>query len=132
MAEICALAGLYCVGMERIRKMLLLVLVLAYTGQTLASVVPFCPEMAQTGAALHGADMAVMEHAGHQMSADASAADGCCDGGLCKMSHCQLAPALPLNHPDSNHIVASFDTGFTQTGFQPHPFDSLYRPPISR
>jgi hypothetical protein len=118
--------------MERIRKMLLLVLVLAYTGQALASVVPLCPEMAQSGAALHGSDMTVMEHAGHQMSPDSSAAGGCCDGGLCKMSHCQLAPALPLNHSDSNRIVASFYTAFTQTSFQPHPFDSLYRPPISR
>ena len=124
-------------GMKRIRKVLVMALLMAYVGQVLAGVAVVCPNMASAAAAFDAADVTAMEHAGHQMTADSTtepgdAGSGCCDGGFCDMSHCQSAPALPLNHAYSSRSVASYYTGFAATHSPLQPVDSLYRPPISR
>ena len=113
---------------------MLLLLVLAYSGQMLAASAFSCADMAPAGA---GLDMAGMAHAGHAMPVDegtqSSAPVGaCCDGGLCDMGHCHSAPALPLNHPDSSQHELAFYTGFAAASSPLRPVDSLYRPPISR
>lgn len=120
--------------MKRMRTQLLLLLVLAYSGQVLAASAFSCADMAPASG---GLDTAGMAHAGHVMPADegtqsTAPVGACCDGGLCDMGHCQSAPALPLDHPDGNQHVVSFYAGFAATSSPLRPADSLYRPPISR
>lgn len=126
--------------MKRIHIVLLLLL--AFTSQTVAVSALPCQMMAPVGDAVHsnaldGVDMAATGHAGHHLSADsdaepAGAAGGCCDGGLCSMSHCQSSPGLLLDHPGSTLPVFSFHGVAFESGAPLHPVDSLYRPPISR
>jgi len=123
--------------MKGIRKVLVVVLLVAYTGQVLAGVAMSCPNMASAAAVFDGGDMGAMEHAGHHMMAESTAkpgdaGSGCCDGGLCDMSHCQSAPALPLNHSYGSSSAASYYTGSSPTISPLQPVESLYRPPIFR
>jgi hypothetical protein len=123
--------------MKRIRKALVVVLLLAYTGQLLAGVVTFCPEMAPRAAVPDGAGMSAMDHAGHAMkegpgSAHGDNGGGCCDGAQCDMSHCQSAPALPLDHADSSRAIVGFYSVALGTSAPLRTPDALYRPPISR
>jgi len=123
--------------MEQMRKFLVLLLVLAYSGQVLAALALPCPKMAHPTAA---AGMAGMVHAGHHMAADPDtapaavtpAAGNCCDGGLCNMNHCQLAAALP---PSVISGGALHVARHVQAADSPSPLQviaTLYRPPISR
>ena len=122
--------------MRQLRKIMLLWLVLAYTGQALATAALSCPSMAPGAGA--AADMA---HAGHHMPAgdhvpagdkDAGAGDvGCCDGGLCSMSQCQAAPALVTTALAGTPVYAET---FVQRGVHcspTRPSYSLFKPPIS-
>jgi hypothetical protein len=120
--------------MRRIRTALVLLLVLAYTGQAVAAVVLPCPKMGRSAAAM---DTAGMVHAGHDMASHSAAGKphataNCCDGSRCNMSHCQVAAALPADPcfdgqlPVARHI---------QLADSPPPLRvvaTLYRPPISR
>lgn len=120
--------------MNKIRKIFLLVLVLAYAGQSLAAGIFPCSAMAPVDAAL---EHAAMEHAGHTMPAGTEAeaapmADDCCDAGLCSMSHCQSAAALPLGHPGSGAQYVAFYPRLADVSAVIQPIESLYRPPISR
>lgn len=126
--------------MKRIHIVLLLLMALTSQAVTV-SALP-CQMMAPVGDAvrsdaLDDGDMAATGHAGHHMSGDsgaepAGAPGGCCDGGLCAMSHCQSVPGLPLDHPGSTLPVLSFHRVAFESGAPLHPVDSLYRPPISR
>ena len=129
--------------MEKIRKLLLLLLVLAYASQGLAVGVAPCPKMAAAGAmtGMSGmaemSGMASMDHSGHHGATDSEAfvepaADDCCDVGLCASSHCQSAPALPPAHPASSPPVIALYRGSAESAPPIHSRDSLYRPPISR
>jgi hypothetical protein len=130
--------------MKSIRRILVLLLVLAYAGQALvASALP-CTSMNMGTAVVAdvlvampdtGGDADMTAHAGHHMSTDAAtegAPVSCCDGGLCSMSQCQSAPALPqtLSLPAHEFPVAYAAT--TDFSSPIHPLYSLYRPPISR
>ena len=137
--------------MKSIRRILVLLLVLAYAGQALvASALP-CTSMNMGTVVVADALVAVPDrifpmpdtggdadmtaHAGHHMGADAAtegAPVSCCDGGLCSMSQCQSAPALPqtLSLPAHEFPVAYAAT--TDLSSPIHPLYSLYRPPISR
>jgi hypothetical protein len=120
--------------MKRIRKSLVLLLVLAYTGQALAGLVLPCSNMTQPGAA---AVMEGMAHDGHHMPADtdatpATSASDCCAGGVCNMSHCQLAAALPPNQIIGGRLYFARHIPAAGSASPLHPVDSLYRPPISR
>jgi hypothetical protein len=120
--------------MKQIRKSLVLLLVLAYAGQALAGLVLPCPNMAQPGVA---AGMEGMAHAGHHMPADpdansAAAAGDCCAGGVCNMSHCQLAAALPPTEIIGGQLHVARHIPAAGSTSPLHPVDSLYRPPISR
>ncbi len=123
--------------MKRIRKILVLLLVLAYAGQALAGLVLPCPNMAQPAADAGLEGMAGMAHAGHHMPADtdatpATAASDCCAGGVCNMSHCQLAAALPPNQIMGGRLYSARHIPASGSASPLHPVDSLYRPPISR
>lgn len=123
--------------MKPTQKILVLLLTLAYTGQVLAAAALPCTQMAQAGAADEIADTAANGHAGHHMPADPEAnaapmAGHCCDGGLCSMSQCQSAPALPQNNPDGGREYLSFYFPNTESNPPFRPVDSPYRPPISR
>ena len=121
---------------------IVLLLLLAFTSQAVTVTALPCQMTAPVrdavhGDALDGGDMAATGHAGHHMSADfdaepAGAASGCCDGGLCSMSHCQSAPGLPLEHSGNSLPVFAFHSVAFESGAPLHPVDSLYRPPISR
>jgi hypothetical protein len=122
--------------MKGIGKLWLLLVVLAYTSQGVAAVVLTCPAMAAAGnAAVDTADTGAMAHAGHHGAAkspSASAPGDCCDGGQCKMSHCQLAAALPLDHHGASRKYTAPYPPAARVASPFHPADSLYRPPISR
>lgn len=124
--------------MKRFRKIWVLMLVLAYAGQAMASVAPPCQHMAPGAAAVDMAAEPAMAHAGHHMVADSNAVPAaptadCCDDGLCAMSHCQsAAAAVPLNWPGgSGHFTLRYPRPFEIVSLL-HPVDLLYRPPISR
>lgn len=123
--------------MNGFRKALVLLLVLAYAGQSLAALALPCATMSHAGAAGEMADMDACAHAGHPVPADSAAATtppagDCCDGGLCAASHCQTAAALPWSDPgNAGHPVAPFPR-VAQAPAPFHHVDSRYRPPISR
>lgn len=130
--------------MKSIRRFLVLLLVVAYAGQALvASALP-CTSMsmgtvvvADVLVAMPGAggDADMVAHAGHHMKADA-ATDGvpanCCEGGLCTMSQCQSAPALPQTLSLPAHEFPVAYPASSDFSSPTHPLYSLYRPPISR
>jgi hypothetical protein len=124
--------------MKIFHKLLLLLLVLAFTGQGLVANALPC-QMPMTGeAAAHTADMAAVDHTGHHMPMGAGeVAEGasdvsCCGAGLCAMSHCQLSSALPPDHLASSPQYAVLFPRINGSVAPVHPNDSLYRPPISR
>ncbi len=129
---------LYYRGMKRLHKIMVVLLVLAYTGQALASAAVPCASMAPPAAgdghmmehAMSAGDMAA--HAGHHMPAGArDGAATCCEGGLCSMSQCQAVPALLT-------AAAAGTPAFAETFVQRavysspvRPSYSLFKPPIS-
>lgn len=123
--------------MKSIRKYLVVLLLLAYAGQALVAIASPCAMMTSAGTAVDRVDMPAMAHAGHQMPAAADtmpapSAGDCCDGGLCTMSHCQSATALPLSYFGNSPQYTSLYTLPADNAAPFHPVDSLYRPPISR
>jgi uncharacterized protein involved in copper resistance len=118
--------------MSPIKRTLAVLLLLAFTGQAVVSVAAPCFMMnAPTGEMNH--DMADMDHgghAGHDMSAEQDSASSCCDGGLCSMSHCQMAPAMPIplfdNSPEKAFTYSAIDSVSAVIS----SLTTLYRPPI--
>ena len=125
--------------MKSIRRFLVLLVVLAYAGQALvASALPCTSlNMGTVVVAMPdtGGDADMAAHAGHHMKADA-ATDGvpanCCEGGLCTMSQCQSAPALPQTLSLPAHEFPVAYPASSDFSSPTHPLYSLYRPPISR
>lgn len=112
--------------MKAMRKCMFFLMLLVYAGQSLAGVMLSCPPMA-----MDTMDMAA--HAGHDMSAhgdDGSEQQSCCDGGLCVMSQCHAAPALPQTMSLPAGVDASsLDTPLVLSSLL-HRSDTLFRPPI--
>ncbi len=124
--------------MKNFHKLLLMLLVLAFTGQGFVANALPCQMPMTRQAAADTAEMAAMDHAGHQMSMGAGevaegVSDGsCCAAGLCAMSHCQSSSALPVDHLVRSPQSAALFPGINRSVAPLHPNDSLYRPPISR
>ena len=125
----------YTGGMIAVRRLLILLLLLTYTGQSLAAVGAPCFTMG-SAAGESSADMTGMDHSAHTMAMAPhealDAGSSCCEGGgFCTMSQCQSVAALPettalntatylaIYHDVSSFVSFSFSS------------DSLYRPPIS-
>jgi hypothetical protein len=123
--------------MKRLHKIMVVLLVLAYTGQALASAAVPCASMAPPAArdvhmehAMGAGDKAA--HAGHHMPAgELDGAAACCDGGLCSMSQCQAVPALLT--AAAAGTPASVETYFQRAVYSSpiRPSYSLFKPPIS-
>ena len=117
--------------MRRIPKTLLLLLLLAYTGQVALVAASPCAMMSGPAGGMDH-DMSAMDHTGHDMPMDSdSGAVDCCDGGYCSASHCQMAPGVPSPFP-----AAAAETYPVLIAVMPVPTvdapqESLYRPPIS-
>ena len=132
--------SLYSAVMKRFRSFWVLLLVLAYAGQALAALASPCRPMA--GAVSGQMDMPAMAHAGHNMPphgnsvtdnpGPAAPPADCCEAGLCAMSHCQSAPAMPPEHSGSRAQYSALYPPIESAATPIHPIDSFYRPPISR
>jgi len=108
-----------------------MLLLLAYTGQSLAAVGAPCFMMSSSSQGSAG-DMMVMDHSGHDMPGQAAdSGSDCCDGdGFCSMSECQSAVAVPLFLPP---VAASEPVVYYGALAVPAPLlqsSFLYRPPI--
>ena len=124
--------------MKKLRKPLLLLLVLAFTGQGLVANALPCQMPSNMQASTGAVDMTVMDHTAHHMpagaaeAADSTSGENCCDLGVCTMGHCQSAVTLPLDYLASSAeftpVFSRYDTAAAPSGV----IDSLYRPPISR
>lgn len=123
----------YTGGMIAVRRLLILLLLLTYTGQSLAAVGAPCFTMGSAA----GAAMTGMDHSAHNMALAPdntldSTGSSCCEGGgFCTMSQCQSVAAVPettgLN--TANYLAIYHDvSSFVSFSFSS---DSLYRPPIS-
>lgn len=117
---------------------MVILLVLAYTGQALASAAVPCASMAPPAAgdghmmehAMGAGGMAA--HAGHHMPADErNGAATCCEGGLCSMSHCQAVPALLTAAAAGTPAYAETYVQRALYSFPIRPSYSLFKPPIS-
>ena len=115
------------------RQIIALLLLLVFTGQSLAAVGAPCFMSASIPGEI-STDVAAVDHSAHHMVSTGQADDaaqGCCEGGgFCSMSHCQSAAAVP------GTVVAIPPHCFTDyrnvAGFSScsNPLESLYRPPI--
>ena len=124
--------------MRKIRKPVLLILLLAFTGQLLVANALTCQTPLNNQANPAASDMAAIDHSAHHMpagaaqAADNTSGENCCDMGVCAMSHCQSAVTLPLDYFASS---ADFTPVFSRHNSAAAPSgvnDSLYRPPIFR
>jgi hypothetical protein len=123
--------------MKKFHKPLMLLLVLAFTGQGLVANALPCQMPLNSQAGAGASDMTAVDHSAHRMPAAAEAGAGansenCCDMGVCTMSHCQSAVTLPVDYIASS---ANFTPVFSRQDTIPEPSgvnDFLYRPPISR
>lgn len=126
----------YTGGMIAVRRLLILLLLLTYTGQSLAAVGAPCFTMG-SAAGESSAAMTGMDHSAHNMALAPdntldSTGSSCCEGGgFCTMSQCQSVAAVPettgLN--TANYLAIYHDvSSFVSFSFSS---DSLYRPPIS-
>lgn len=117
---------------------MVVLLVLAYTGQALASAAVPCASMVPPAAGDgHMMEHAVgagdrSAHAGHHMPAgELDGAAACCEGGLCSMSQCQAVPALLTAAAAGTPAYAE---AFAQRAVYASPIRpsySLFKPPIS-
>ena len=125
----------YTAGMRRFRHITVLLLLLAYAGQSMAMLAMPCFMMGEASTAM-SSDMTGMDHAGHDMGSDdtaASDATSCCEGGsFCSVNHCQSMVALA-------DITVFATNTFAPARRDAVPFSSLdlslvslYRPPITR
>ena len=122
---------------KQLRSFIVALVLLAFTGQTLAAVAAPCSGM-QAGSP-HSGPVADMGHAAHVMpdgpdssETDASPVD-CCADALCAMNHCMSAPAFGLTAGFRSPASAA---GILNTAhslsYRPPAARSLFRPPITR
>ena len=122
------------VTMERVRHCMMLLLLLAYVGQSIAAVGAPCAMMAPAPAEMSVA-MPGMDHSGHAMgSAEQVDASGgnCCDSGLCSMNQCQSLAALPGSLDSANANPAIVYGAARAISSHSSTTTPLFRPPISR
>ncbi len=120
---------------KKLRSFIAVLALLAFTGQTLASVVVSCASM-EAGSP-HSGHMAEMDHAAHAMPdstaswVNASPVD-CCGEALCLMKHC----GGPAFGAATGPRLALYGAGVLNTGYslsyRPPEAVSLFRPPITR
>ena len=115
--------------MNELRRTLLVLLLIVYTGQGLAAFAGPCQMMSLPGESTHHHE-GQLDHAGHDMSGmDEDMAANCCDGGVCSMSHCQMAPALPsLNYSDATEVAFQPGTAIF-IRVPDSPLETHFRPP---
>lgn len=122
---------------KRLRSFIVTLVLLAFTGQTLAAVATPCSGM-EAGSP-HSGPMQDMDHAAHVMpdgpnssKTDASPVD-CCADALCAMNHCMSALALGVTTGFRFHAsgVGILNT-FYLLSYRPPAARSLFRPPITR
>lgn len=114
--------------MDKIRQVMLLLVLVVYTGQSLLAVGAPCSM--DNGA---GSEMSAMEHAGHHDMAAVEASDaGCCEGGFCSMSHCQSVAALPQAFASDRVAWVSPRSPAPDLSSPEFPLELPIRPPISR
>ena len=122
---------------KKLRSFIAALVLLAFTGQTLAAVAVACSGM-ETGSP-HSGPVADLGHAAHVMpdgpdssEANASPAD-CCADAFCAMNHCMSAPAFGVTAGFRFHASAA---GILNTlyslSYRPPAARSPFRPPITR
>jgi hypothetical protein len=119
------------VTMERVRYCMMLLLLLAYVGQSIAAVGAPCAMMAPASSEINAA-MPGMDHSGHAMGSADQADASCCDSGLCSMSQCQSLAALPGSLDSANVNPAIVYGGVRAISSPSSTKTPLYRPPIFR
>jgi hypothetical protein len=115
--------------MNATTRILALLLLLAYAGQSVVVVSAPCQMMSGPVSGMEH-DMTAMDHAGHAMpSAGEAPPMDCCEGGYCSASHCQMVPGMPSPFPpasvDLNIVLAAATTVSAALSLP----ESLYRPP---
>jgi len=124
--------------MSKFRKPLLLILLLAFTGQGLVANALPCQMPLNNQANTGASDITAIDHSAHHMpaaaaqAADNNSGENCCDMGVCAMSHCQSAVTLPLDYFASSAEFTPVFSGHNTAAAPSGVNDSLYRPPISR
>lgn len=122
---------------KQLRSFIVALVLLTFTGQTLATVAVACSGM-EAGSP-HAGPVVDMGHAAHVMSdgpdsseTDASPVD-CCADAFCAMNHCLSAPAFGVTTGFRFHASG---TGILNTAhslsYRPPAARSLFRPPITR
>ncbi len=128
--------------MKRFLDRLCIVMVLVYSTQSLLAVGAPCLMSISSPAASadhSGHDMASMPHSDHAMGGmdhrdhavtqmDASA---CCEGGLCSMSHCQTAVAMPASGLPRQAFDTPLYPGAIPPALPQPGLESPFRPPIA-
>jgi len=127
--------------MKRFLDRLCIVMVFVYSTQSLLAVGAPCfmaASSAAAGADHSGHDMASMPRGDHAMGGmdhrdhamaqmDAGA---CCEGGLCSMSHCQTAVAMPASLLPRQTFDTPLYPGANAPALPEPGLASPYRPPI--
>ena len=117
--------------MRRISRTLVVLLLLAYTGQAALVVASPCAMMSGSAGGMEH-DMSAMDHAGHDMPMDMDSGTGdCCDGGYCSASHCQMAPGVTSPFPAAAAETYPVLVAVMPVPTEDSPQESPYRPPIS-
>ena len=122
---------------KKLQSFIAALVLLAFTGQTLAAVAAPCSGM-ETGSP-HSGPVADMDHAAHVMpdgpdssKTDAHPAD-CCADAFCAMNHCLSAPAFGVTAGFRFHASGA---GILNTAhslsYRPPAARALFRPPITR
>ena len=124
-------------ALNQLRSFIAALVLLAFTGQTLAAVALTCSGM-EAGSP-HSGPVADMSHAAHVMpdgpdssETDASPVDYCADA-LCAMNHCMSAPAFGVTAGFRFHAsAAGILNTFYSLSYRPPAPRSPFRPPITR
>lgn len=123
---------------KSLRSFIAALVLLAFTGQTLAALTAACSGM-QAGSPPYSGHMADMGHAAHVMpdwpdssEADANPVD-CCADAPCSINHCAGAPAFGVTagfrfHPSGAGILNTLHS----LSYRPPEARTLFRPPITR
>ena len=122
---------------KQLKSFIAALVLLAFTGQTLAAVATPCSGM-EAGSP-HSGPVADVGHAAHVMpdgpdssEADTSPAD-CCADAFCAINHCMSAPAFGVTAGFRLHASAAgiLNTAYSLS-YRPPAARSPFRPPITR
>ena len=127
---------------KKLRSFIVALVLLAFTGQTLAAVAAPCSGMeagSPHAGSPHAGPAADMGHAAHVMpdgpdsfETDASPVD-CCADAFCAMNHCLSAPAFGVTAGFRFHASgAGILNTFYSLSYRPPTARALFRPPITR